>query len=119
MCEAAGKELFGHFKVGRRSLGSNASLFDGLKAEKVPACLSSLVRVARGRSRGCRRAWCCLGRAKRVWIQLSALLQIFGTLSKSLNSSLPLFPICKIWLKCRCLCSSKVLEMRALEIMKY
>nr|XP_021144425.1 RNA-binding protein Musashi homolog 2 isoform X13 [Columba livia] len=50
----------------------------------------------------------------------SALLQIFfGTLSKSLNSSLPLFPNCKIWLKCRCLCSSKVLEMRALEIMKY
>lgn len=76
MCEAAGKELFGHFRVGRRSLGSNASLFDGLKAEKVPACLSSLVRVAGGRSRGCQRAWCCLGRAKRVWIQLSTVTDL-------------------------------------------
>lgn len=44
MCEAAGKELFGHLKVGKRSLGSNASLFDGLRAEKVLACLSSLCR---------------------------------------------------------------------------
>lgn len=31
VCEAAGKELFGHFKVGKHSLGSNASWLDGLK----------------------------------------------------------------------------------------
>lgn len=48
MCEAAGEELFGHFKVGRHSLGSDASLLHGLKAEKVLACLSSLVQMVRG-----------------------------------------------------------------------
>lgn len=34
MCEAAGKELFGHFKVEKRSLGSNASWLDGLKEKR-------------------------------------------------------------------------------------
>lgn len=48
MCEAAGEELFGHFKVGKCSLGSNASLLDGFKAKKVLACLSSLVQMGRG-----------------------------------------------------------------------
>lgn len=48
VCEAAGEELFGHFKVGKHSLGSDASLLHGLKAKKVLACLSSLVQMVRG-----------------------------------------------------------------------
>lgn len=45
MCETACKELFGHFKVGKHSLGSNASLLDGLKEKEVPACLSLLTQM--------------------------------------------------------------------------
>lgn len=121
VCEAAGKELFGHFKVGKRSLGSNASLLDGLK-EKKGTCLFVLTSAdgKRNSPKGSLRAWKCRGVRKNIWIQVSALLQIFfGNLSKSLTSSLPRFPICKICLKRRCLYCSKVLEVWVLEIMKY
>lgn len=42
------RSFFGHFKVGKHSLGSDASLLHGLKAKKVLACLSSLVQMVRG-----------------------------------------------------------------------
>lgn len=49
VCEAACKKLFGHFKVGKRSLGSNVSLLGGHKEKKkVLACMSSLVQMVRG-----------------------------------------------------------------------
>lgn len=95
VCETACKELFGHFKVGKHSSGSNASLLDGLKEKEVPACLSLLAQMVREEwSQGCPES--SAGR-KNIWIQISALLQIFfGTFSESLISSLLRFPICKI-----------------------
>lgn len=77
VCEAAGEELFGHFKVGKHSLGSDASLLHGLKAKKVLACLSSLVQMVRGMvpraSRELGSAWQL---EKKIWIQVSALSQV-------------------------------------------
>lgn len=77
VCEAAGEELFGHFKVGKHSLGSDASLLHGLKAKKG-TCLFVLTCAdgKRNGPKGQLRAWKCLAVRKNIWIQVSTLLQI-------------------------------------------